>query len=61
VVAEENRSWAVTLCCWSEHMQLNQSIAFVQHAHYLSNRRRTPAPLAIRFEPFERLFPKAGW
>jgi DNA-binding MarR family transcriptional regulator len=61
VVSEERLSWAVNLCAWSAQIQVNQAVAFVQHAHYLSNRRGTSNPITIKFEPLKRLFPKTGW
>jgi DNA-binding MarR family transcriptional regulator len=54
VAAEEPRSWSITLCVWSTQVQLNQALAFIQHAHYLSNRRGTPSPMAIKFEPLRQ-------
>lgn len=58
VAAEEGRSWLVTLCAWSLQIQRNQAFAFIQHAHYLSNRRGNPSPLAIQFEPVRQAYPK---
>jgi DNA-binding MarR family transcriptional regulator len=61
VVADESRSWVVNLCAWSGQIEINQAVAFVQHAHYLSNRRGIANPLAIKFEPLRCIFPKTGW
>lgn len=51
VVSERRTAWVVTLAVWSPVIDHKQARAFIQHAHYLSQRRGAGTPLVIQFAP----------
>jgi DNA-binding MarR family transcriptional regulator len=55
VVSEKRTAWVVTLAVWSSVIDQRQARAFIQHAHYLSQRRGAGVPLVVQFAPVVEL------